>query len=358
MDHFFAWDDEWNAGNTFESVPEEPTVVHEQIENIAVKEHQVEAVEAVPVQHVEQPTQGWFGGDDEWGSSSYPIATQPELEPVVQQPVREPVREPIREPKPEPVPEPKVTLVSKVVAPQRRVAPQPRTNSWNKEPSTSLFAASATTNKPKQTKQKKAVKPPQKQTQKRSEEKKRQPTKNVISKVAPKKPAKPVMAAPKGTELVVAENQTLRQEVSDLRGQLEQMNTRLMHLEHSKHLLYNSVCTLNSSGQTYEDRVCWTNEHGGDILPAQRMAYELTNDGTGVTIMRDGLYEITFNTFGAEPKIQINNETYATGHTNNSSCYLSICVYVAEQPVITCHVENPVKGNACDHWLCIRRFPS
>ena len=72
------------------------------------------------------------------------------------------------------------------------------------------------------------------------------------------------------------------------------------------------MCTLNSSGHTYEDRVCWTNEHGGDILPAQRLAYELTNDGTGVTIMMDGLYEITFNTFGSEPKIQINGETYAS----------------------------------------------
>jgi len=181
MDHFFSWDDEWGQDNGFEAVQdEEPVIIessnNEQMNTIPFKEHQVEAVEAAPVQHVEQPTQDWFGAD-EWGSSSYTV--QPEPEPVVQQPVREPVREPM----PEPVPEPKV---SKVVAPQRKVAPQPRTNSWNKEPSTSLFAASAT-NKPKQTKHKKAVKPPQKQTQKRSEEKKRQPTKNVTSKAVPKK---------------------------------------------------------------------------------------------------------------------------------------------------------------------------
>lgn len=344
---FFSWDDEWGAAA--DAVPEPEVVVnhvHEQTETQATFEEQVQ-VEAAPVQHVEQSTQDWYAGD-EWGSG---FPTQPEPEPaVVQQPVREVVREPVSEP----VPEPKV---NKVVLVNKVVAPQPRTNSWNKEPSTSLFTTPAT-NKPKQPKQKKAVKPPQKQTQKRSEEKKRQPMKNV-TKSAPKKTvAKPVMSAPKGTALVVAENQSLKQEVTDLRGQLEQMNTRLMHLEHSKHLLYNSVCTLNSSGHTYEDKVCWKNEYGGDILPAQRLAYDLTDDGTGVTIMMDGLYEITFNTYGSEPKIQINNETYATGHTNNSSCYLSICVYVAEQPVITCHVENPVKGNACDHWLCIRRFPS
>lgn len=347
---FFSWDDEWgDAGASGAPAPAktmEPTTFgYDEVETQPIEETHEPQVETAPVQKVEtQPMQDWYASD-EWGTATYPVET----EPVVQAPV-------VREPVPEPVPEPEVVVAPPRAAPKRaapqRAAPKPQTNSWNKEPSTSLFTTPAT----KQPKQKKvvnkAVKAPQKQKQK--PEKKRQPPKQA----APKKVAQPaVVAAPKANNLS-AENDSLKKEVAELRTQLEQINSRLLGLEHSKHILYNSVCTLNSSGHTSEGRVCWTNDYGGDILPAQRLAYELTDDGTGVSIMMDGLYEISFNTFGSEPKIQINNETYATGHTNNSSCYLSICVYVAEQPIITCLVDNPVKGNACDHWLSIRRFPS
>jgi len=331
---FFSWDDEWgDAAGGFEqpTQPVETNMGFDQTVEAQPMYEEPQPVETAPVQHIDE-TNDWYAGD-EWGN--YP--TQPEPEPVVVQP-------PVREAVPEPVPEPVV------------VAPPPKTNSWIDKESTSLFTTPTTTKQPKQQpKQKKAVKQPVKQKQK--QEKKRQPMKNV-AKAAPKKPAQSVVPASRGNSSVMAENQSLRKEVSDLRGLLEQMDKRLQYLEHSKQLLYNSVCTLNSSGKTFDGRVCWTNEYGGDILPAQPLAYDLTEDGTGVTIKMDGLYEITFNSYGSEPKIQINNETYATGHTNNSSCYLSICVYVAERPVITCHVDNPVEGNACDHWLCIRRFPS
>jgi len=344
---FFSWDDEWGdagAGAPVETMGMETTTYgyEEEVETQPVIEETVHEpqVEATPVQqHIEQPMGDWYG--DEWGSAP----TYVEPEPVVQQPVA-------REPVPEPVPEPEVVAAPQRVAPKRaapqRAAPKPQTNSWSKEPSTSLFTTPAT----KQPKQKKAVKAPQKQ--KKQAEKKRQPQKQA----APKKPAQPVVAAAPKSNNLAAENESLKKEVAELQAQIDSINQRLLGLEHSKHILYNSVCTLNSSGHTDNGRVCWTNEYGGDILPAQRLAYELTDDGTGVSIMMDGLYEISFNTYGSEPKIQINNETYATGHTNNSSCYLSICVYVAEQPIITCLVDNPMKGNACDHWLSIRRFPS
>jgi len=350
---FFSWDDEWGdaSARTGAPAPAEPVMDlestnhgYDKVETQPIieetHESKVEArfVEAAPVKHVEQPPmQDWYG--DDWGNAAFPVA---EPEPVVQQPVA-------KEPVPEPVPEPEVVVAPPKRAAPQRAAPKPQTNSWSKEPSTSLFTTPAT----KQPKQKKVVKAPQKQ--KKQAEKKRQP---VPKKAAPKKAAQPVVAAAPKANNLSAENKSLKNEVAELRTQLDQINQRLLGLEHSKHILYNSVCTLNSSGHTHEGRVCWTNEYGGDILPAQRLAYELTEDGTGISIMMDGLYEISFNTYGTDPKIQINNETYATGHTNNSSCYLSICVYVAEQPTITCLVENPMKGNACDHWLSIRRFPS
>lgn len=351
---FFSWDDEWGDASGMQQAEPVHPVRESQPETLTSQPVYEEkpVVEAAPVQqHVEQPTNDWYA--DEWGASTG-FESEEVKQPVVPEPV--PVPEPeVVAPQPRAVapqpravaPQPRAVAQPRAAPQTRNVAPAPKTNSWGKD-STSLF----TNNKqPKQTKQKKA---PQKK-QKHSEEKKR-PASN---KSVQKKPAQPVVeSTSKNKAALVAENQTLRQEVTELQTTLESMNTRLLHLEHSKHLLYNSVCNLNSHGGTHENRIIWTSEYGGDVLPFQLLAYELTEDGTGVRIMMNGLYEISFNTYGSNPQIQMNQQTYATGHTNNSSAYLSICVYVENQPIITCHAENVVEGNACDHWLSIRRFPS
>jgi len=400
MNFFEDWDDDWGEAAVAEEPVPEPVqqqyapksdpqpIFEEPVETAPAQKQpaQKQPAQQQPAQqqpvgdnhHTASLQDAWYQ-DDGWNTfSSDPIPKETPAEPthVLETVAPEPlkteaapvVQSRVAQPRVSPRTQPRASPIAAPIAQPTRAAPiaQPRaqnrqpqqekppTSSWGKNQDTSLFANQA----PRQTKQQKPKKPvAQKQAAKRTPDKRKPPITN--------KPKLPAEMAEEDREEVVAEsaalsreNKSLRQEVEDLRTQFSDMHQRLMHLEHSKRLLYNSVCTLNSSGDSLNGKLCWTDDYGGDILPAQRIAYQLTEDGTGLTIMNDGLYEITFNSFGKDPFIQINNETYATGHTNNSSSYLSICVYVAEKPVITCHVTNPVVGNACDHWLCIRRFPS
>lgn len=365
MDFFENWDDDWGEAAVAEPEPEPEPVQHKyapQSEPQPIyEEPTVETAPApqpppVETQPVPASQDAWYE-DDGWGNfSTEPVKKEPQpVEPPTH--VAEPVAPEPSKPEPAPKAQPRATPIAPRAAPvaQSRVQtrqPQPEktTSSWGKNADTSLFA-----NPTRQTKQAKTKKQAPKQP-KRSADTRKPPITNKQKKTAETVEDREEVAA--DSSALRLENKSLTQEVEELRSQLGDMHQRLLHLEHSKRLLYNSVCTLNSSGDCIDGRICWNDEYGGDILPAQKIAYQLTPNGTGLTIVHDGLYEITFNSFGQDPYIQINNETYATGHTNNTSSYLSICVYVADKPVITCHVTNPVTGNACDHWLCIRRFPS
>lgn len=354
MDFFQNWDDDWGEAAVADEPEPEPAQYVPQSEPQPIFEEPVETAPATQPVETQNPSQDWYE-DDGWGTfSAEPVPQDPQ--PVEPTHVVETVAPEPPKPEPAPIAQTRAAPISQPRA-QNRQNRQPQkeqpTSSWGKNQDTSLFANQT----PRQAKQQQKQKKQAPKAVKRPADTRKPP----ITKQ--KKPvAEP---APEDREEVVAdskdlrrENKDLRAEVEDLKNKLTVMDQRLMHLEHSKRLLYNSVCTLNSSGDSLNGKLCWTDDYGGDILPAQRIAYQLTEDGTGLTIMNDGLYEITFNSYGTDPFIQINNETYATGHTNNTSSYLSICVYVAEKPVITCHVTNPVIGNACDHWLCIRRFPS
>lgn len=297
----------------------------------------------------EAPMQGWMD-DDGWGNLNTTITSESVPQPVVKpvQAFQQPVKQVVKE-EPVLVAKPEVKQVQKEKPRKKPVvvaAPQP--SSWGSK-DTSLFA-NPQTQKPKQ----KPVQEKKPKQQKRVAERKPVKSQQARQKPAEVKEPEPV----KSDDSVVAENKKLKGSLAEMTTVMQDLKRRVEVLEHSKRLLYNSVCTLNSSGGTINDKMVWTDEFGGDILPAQPLAYQLTEDGTGLTIMNDGLYEISFNAYGVDPYIQINGETYATGHTNRSSCYVSICVFVAQQPVITCHVRNVQVGNACDHYLVIRRFPS
>lgn len=353
---FSSWDDEWGEANV--SVPEpEPQVVQPQIMTqpethfFEEPKQKTEQTYSEPVFKEEAPLQNWLE-DDGWGTLNTTMPSEPAPQPVVQpvpafqQPVQQVVKEePVLVAKPEvkQVPKEKPRKKQPVVV----AATQP--SSWGVTKDTSLFANPQS----QKTKQKPV------QEKKSKQQKRVAQTKTVKSQQARQKPAEVKAPEPVTSEdSLVVENKKLKGSLAEMSSQMQDLVRRIEVLEHSKRLLYNSVCTLNSSGGTIDNKMVWTDEFGGDILPAQPLAYQLTDDGTGMTIMNDGLYEISFNAYGSDPYIQINGETYATGHTNRSSCYVSICVFVAQQPVITCHVRNVQVGNACDHYLVIRRFPS
>lgn len=150
------------------------------------------------------------------------------------------------------------------------------------------------------------------------------------------------------------------QSVAGLRNLVKDLIGRVQALEHERYLIQNTICTLNSTGNTHGrmnlndtivQPISWGNE---SHIMAPEKGMMLSNDKTMLTIENAGIYHIVFNTLGKNPKIIIDGNVFAGAKSEESSAVVDFIVSLGSNAKICAVVENKYPSEATDTWLCVR----
>jgi len=376
MTDWLAFDDGWGNDNSWQSQPapeqqpiaqyEEPVPVQSlpvqslpvqslPVQSLPVQSQPVQAVEAAPVpqQTMAPPQQQMmnnFGFEDEWGSFSQPQTSfaQPEVntfsqadvtpfqsepvsykqspqqsfqKPMEPSPKQMPVEEPVVEEPPAPEPE-----QNDFVGHQKLLGSS-KVKKWGSQNTDWVGKQAPVKQQPKRRK------PPMT----------KQPVPQQKLEVKSLEPAEP---AP--------EKAPMSSDVPALMERIATLEDRLARLETNSNLSM-AICTLNSKGETKNGKITWHGSTNHILWPEN--GFELSPDFCSLLLKHTGYYEIMVNSYGQDPSLVINGDLFANCHTSkNVSGHFGINVYLEQNTAIEVHVRRSESGNACDHWLSVRRL--
>lgn len=150
------------------------------------------------------------------------------------------------------------------------------------------------------------------------------------------------------------------QSVAGLRNIVQELIGRVQALENERYLIQNTICTLNSNGNTHGrmnfnekivEKISWGND---SHIMAPEKGMILNNDKTVLTIEHAGIYHIVFNTLGKNPKIVIDGNIFAGAKSDKSSAVVDFIVSLGSNAKICAVVEQKSTSEATDTWLCVR----
>jgi len=150
------------------------------------------------------------------------------------------------------------------------------------------------------------------------------------------------------------------QSVAGLRSIVQELIGRVQALENERYLIQNTICTLNSNGNTHGRMTCnekivekisWGND---SHIMAPDKGMILNNDKTVLTIEHAGIYHIVFNCLGTNPKIVIDGNIFAGAKSDKSSSVVDFIVSLGSNAKICAVVEQKAPSEATDTWLCVR----
>lgn len=147
-----------------------------------------------------------------------------------------------------------------------------------------------------------------------------------------------------------------RMESGPLLARIAQLEERLARLESDSQLSAQAICTLNSSGATKGSKISWSGSTNHILGPGD--GFELSEDSCSLHLKHTGYYEIMVNCYGSNPELVINEDVFASSHTiKGVSGHFGINLYLEQGAFIEVHARGKcVEGNACDHWLSVRRL--